>query len=187
MAAQGWMRSSKSLRYLIGVFAIWVLGLCAALPTSANPADWLLLNGRIVTLDDASSVNEALTIEAGRVSATGSSAELRKLAGAANLADALERLRTAAASANPDGWLIVAGGWTPRQLTENRRPTEAGIAGGASRHPVSIQLFYGYVLLNAAGRARLGITSEQDLPEGTKFERDGEKKPTGWIVGGGRA
>ena len=220
------MRSSKSLRYLIGVFAIWVLGVCAALPTSANPADWLLLNGRIVTLDDASSVNEAVAIEAGRVSATGSSTELRKLAGpatrivdlggrtvipglidshihavragfryasevswegAANLADALERLRTAAASASPDGWLIVAGGWTPRQLTENRRPTEAEIAGAASGHPVYIQLFYGYVLLNAAGRARLGITSEQDLPEGTKFERDGENNPTGWIVGGGRA
>jgi hypothetical protein len=196
------------------------------MPASANPADWLLVNGRIVTLDDASSVSEALAIEAGRVTATGGSAELRKLAGpdtkvidlggrtvipglidshihairagfryasevnwegATNIAEALERLRTAAANTKPDAWLIVAGGWTPRQLTENRRPTEVEIAAVASGHPVYIQLFYGYVLLNAAGRDRLGITSEQDLPEGAKFERDGENKPTGWIVGSGRA
>ena len=48
--------------------------------------------------------------------------------GATGIVDALERLRSAAARAAPGAWLIVAGGWTPRQFAESRRPTEAEIA-----------------------------------------------------------
>jgi predicted amidohydrolase YtcJ len=83
--------------------------------------------------------------------------------------------------------LIVAGGWTPRQFDENRRPTDVEIASVASGHPVYLQLFYGYVLINAEGRGRLNIKSESDLPDGAKFERNKENETTGWIVGGGPA
>ncbi|HSY57479.1 MAG TPA: amidohydrolase family protein, partial [Bradyrhizobium sp.] len=203
-----------------------MFGIGGAVPASADPADLLLVNGKIVTLDAASQVAEALAVENGRVAATGSSEELRKLAGpatkvidlggrtvipglidshihairagfryagevnwegATNLAEALERLRAAAARARPGAWLIVAGGWTPRQFTESRRPTDAEIAAVASDHPFYIQLFYGYVLINAAGRARLNIKSDEDLPDGAKFERDAAKNATGWIVGNGAA
>jgi len=203
-----------------------MFGIGGAVPASADPADLLLVNGKIVTLDAASQVAEALAVENGRVAATGSSEELRKLAGpatkvidlggrtvipglidshihairagfryagevnwegATNLAEALERLRAAAARARPGAWLIVAGGWTPRQFAESRRPTEAEIAAVAPDHPVYIQLFYGYVLINAAGRARLDIKSDEDLPDGAKFERDAVKNATGWIVGNGAA
>jgi hypothetical protein len=203
-----------------------MFGIGGAVPASADPADLLLVNGKIVTLDAASQVAEALAVENGRVAATGSSEELRKLAGpatkvidlggrtvipglidshihairagfryagevnwegATNLTEALERLRAAAARARPGAWLIVAGGWTPRQFAESRRPTEAEIAAVAPDHPVYIQLFYGYVLINAAGRARLDIKSDEDLPDGAKFERDAVKNATGWIVGNGAA
>src|ERR1700744_5277589 len=83
--------------------------------------------------------------------------------GATGIAEALERLRSSAIRAKPGAWLIVAGGWTPRQFTESRRPTEAEIAAVASDHPVYIQLFYGSVLINAIGRETLGIASEADL------------------------
>jgi predicted amidohydrolase YtcJ len=171
-------------------------------------------------------VTEALAIEADRIAATGSTDELRKLAGpsteiidlggrtvspglidshihavragfrfasevnwedAANIDEALARLKAAAGRDKPDAWLVVAGGWTPRQFTEDRRPTEAEIASVASGHPVYIQLFYGYVLINAAGRERLNIKSADDLPSGAKFERDGDNRPTGWITGPGPA
>ena len=89
--------------------------------------------------------------------------------------------------ARPDAWLIVAGGWTPRQFAENRRPTEAEIASVASGHPVYVQLFYGYVLINAEGRDRLNLKSEADLPAGAKFEREQGKRLTGWIIGTGPA
>ena len=107
--------------------------------------------------------------------------------GAASITEALARLKSASAREQPDSWLVVAGGWTPRQFTEDRRPTEAEIASASSGHPVYIQLFYGYVLINAEGRARLNITSERDLPEGATFERDSDNQPTGWIKGPGPA
>jgi predicted amidohydrolase YtcJ len=217
---------SKGLRRIPGVLVVVALGLCAPASLWASPADILLVNGRIVTLDGTSSISQALAIEADRITATGSTEEVRKLAGAttkiidlggrtvipglidshihsiragfryasevhwdgaASIAEALERLRSAALHAKPGAWLIVAGGWTPRQFTETRRPTEAEIATVASGHPVYLQLFYGYVLIDAVGREMLGIRSEADLPPATKFERDGDGKATGWIVGGGAA
>jgi len=207
------------------VFLVWIAVL-GTVPASANPADLLLINGKIITQDAASSVAEALAVEAGHISATGSSERLRKLAGpstkvidlggrtvipglidshihairagfrtatevnwegATSFGEAFERLRSAAAHAKPDAWLIVAGGWTPRQFAENRRPTDAEIAAVVSGHPAYIQLFYGYVLINAEGRDRLGLKAEADLPDGAKFERDREDHATGWIVGSGAA
>jgi predicted amidohydrolase YtcJ len=207
-------------------FVMCAFATCGTPPASANPADLLLVNGKIVTLDAASSITEALAIENGRVTATGRTEELRKQAGPAtkiidlggrtvipglidshihairagfryatevswqgttSLAEALERLRVATARAAPGAWLVVAGGWTPRQFAEDRRPTEAEIAASAASHPVYIQLFYGYVLINAAGRDQLGLKSGEDLPAGAKFERDAQDKATGWIVGNGAA
>lgn len=218
---------SKRLRRVSGVLVVaGALGLCAPASLWANPADILLINGKIVTLDETSSISQALAIEADRITATGSTEEVRKLAGAAtkiidlggrtvipglidshihsiragfryasevhwdgaaSIAEALERLRSAALHAKPGAWLIVAGGWTPRQFTEARRPTEAEIATVASGHPVYLQLFYGYVLINAVGSEMLGIRSEVDLPPTAKFERDSVGNTTGWIVGPGSA
>jgi predicted amidohydrolase YtcJ len=215
----------QSARDFFCVFLVWI-GVLGTVPASANPADLLLINGKIITQDAASSVAEALAIEAGRITATGSATELRKLAGpstkvidlggrtvipglidshihairagfryatevnwegAASFGEAFERLKSAATAAKPDAWLIVAGGWTPRQFVENRRPTDAEIAAVVSGHPVYIQLFYGYALINAEGRDRLGMKTEADLPDGAKFEHDREDHVTGWIVGNGAA
>ncbi len=220
------MRPNKSPSRLLRIVAFCAFAILGVAPASANPADLLLVNGKVVTLDAASSVSEAIAIEAGRVAATGSTEELRKLAGPAtkvidlggrtvipglinshihairagfryasevswdgvtDLAEALERLRAAAARAKPGAWLVVAGGWTPRQFAESRRPTEAEIAGAVPDRPLYIQLFYRYVLINAVGRDQLGLKSAEDLPDGAKFERDAQDKTTGWIVGAGPA
>jgi predicted amidohydrolase YtcJ len=103
--------------------------------------------------------------------------------GATTIGEAMERLRAAAVDAKPGAWLIVAGGWTARQFAESRRPTQAEITAVAGGHPVYIQLFYGSMLLNAIGRERLGLRSDEDLAPGGKFERDGEGAASGWIVG----
>jgi predicted amidohydrolase YtcJ len=219
------MLANKTSSRFFCVFMMW-MGVLGTVAASAGPPELLLVNGKIITQDAASSVSEALAVEAGRIAATGSATELRKLAGpstkvidlggrtvipglidshihairagfrtatevnwegATSFGEAFERLRSAAANATPDAWLIVAGGWTPRQFAENRRPTDAEIAAVVSGHPVYIQLFYGYVLINAEGRDRLGVKTEADLPEGAKFERDREDQATGWIVGNGAA
>jgi predicted amidohydrolase YtcJ len=208
----------------LGVAVMVALGCFAPAPLRANPVDMVLVNGRIVTLDGASSINEALAITGDRITATGSSDQMRRLAGAAttivdlggrtvipglidshihviragfryasevdwsgttSIAEAMERLRSAASRARPGAWLIVAGGWTPRQFTESRRPTDAEIAAVTSDHPVYVQLFYGSVLINAIGREMLGIKSEDDLPSPAKFERNSDGTADGWIVGPG--
>jgi predicted amidohydrolase YtcJ len=220
----GRIRPGKLPHRLLRCFIIWTA--FAIVPACAASADVLLVNGKVITLDGTSSVKEALAIEADHIAATGSSDEMRKLAGpdtkiidlggrtvipglidshihairagfryatevswegAKNIGEALDRLKSAAARAKADGWLIVAGGWTPRQFDENRRPTDEEIASVSSGHPVYIQLFYGYVLINAAGRDLLNIKSEADLPSGAKLERDKQNEATGWIVGPGPA
>ena len=55
---------------------------CAGVPLSAaQPADTILLNGKIVTLDDRSSVAQAIAIRDDRIIATGASDDVVKLAG----------------------------------------------------------------------------------------------------------
>jgi adenine deaminase len=65
------------------VALIVTLGCFAPAPLWADPADMLLLNGRIVTLDGASSIDEALAISGDHIIATGSGDQMRKLAGEA--------------------------------------------------------------------------------------------------------
>lgn len=217
---------SNYLGPFFGAVVMMAIGMGAPVPLRAEPADILLVNGRIVTLNGTSSTSEALAINGGRITATGSGDQMRKLAnaatkiidlggrtvipglidshihsiragfryvtevhwdGATNVAEALERLRSTAIRAKPGAWLIVAGGWTPRQFSENRRPTEAEITAAAPGHPVYIQLFYGSVLINAMGREMLGITSDSDLPPAARFERNGDDAATGWIFGPGSA
>ena len=221
-----WMIFGKLLQRSCGVFVMVALGIGTPAALQANPADILLVNGRIVTLDGTSSISEALAINGDRITATGSADQMRKLAdaatkiidlggrtvipglidshihavragfryagevhwdGATSIAEALGRLRSAAVHARPDAWLIVAGGWTPRQFAESRRPTEAEIAAVAGGHPVYIQLFYGSVLINALGREMLGIKSDEDLPPAARFERNGDSAANGWIVGASAA
>jgi len=61
----------------------WIAATLLALPclAAAQRADTLLLNGKIVTLDARGSVRQALAVRDGRIAATGSNEEIRKLAG----------------------------------------------------------------------------------------------------------
>jgi predicted amidohydrolase YtcJ len=56
---------------------------CLAVPAWAQTPEIVLLNGKIVTLDARSAIQEAIAIDNGRVAAVGSSADIRKLAGPA--------------------------------------------------------------------------------------------------------
>ncbi len=62
---------------------VMTLGLGTPAPLRANPADTVLVNGKIITLDGTSEIGEALAIEAGRITATGSTEAMRGLAGPA--------------------------------------------------------------------------------------------------------
>jgi predicted amidohydrolase YtcJ len=103
--------------------------------------------------------------------------------GARSLPEALGRIKAAAQRRPPGAWLIVAGGWNELQFAERRRPTQAELEAAAPNNPVYVQLGYGWAVMTDDGFAKLGITSDADLPGGGKLERDGDK-PTGAISGG---
>jgi predicted amidohydrolase YtcJ len=194
--------------------------LCAA-PALAQNADTVLLNGKIVTLEAAGTV-EALAVADGKIVATGNSDAIMRLAGPAtrridlggrtvipglidshmhairaalfyatevnwigtrSIPEAMDRIREKAKAARPGEWIIVAGGWTPPQFAEKRRPTQAELVAAAPDNPVYVQLFYSNVLLSPAGFAALNIARDEDVPPRGKLERDADGKLNGWIAG----
>lgn len=203
--------------------ARWILlfgALLCAAPAFAQGADTIFLNGKIVTLEAAGTV-EALAVRDGRIAAAGKNDEIAKLAGPStrtidlagrtvipglidshmhairaalfyatevnwigtkSIPEAMDRIRAKAKLARPGEWIIVAGGWTPPQFAEKRRPTQAELVAAAPDNPVYIQLFYSNILLNPAGFAALNIGKDEDLPGG-KLERDADGRLTGWIAG----
>src|ERR1700732_2006105 len=61
--------------------ALALVLLSLALPAWSQNADTVLLNGKILTVDNQSSTREALAIREGKIVALGTSAEMKKLAG----------------------------------------------------------------------------------------------------------
>jgi predicted amidohydrolase YtcJ len=102
--------------------------------------------------------------------------------GASSLTEALARMR-AAAQARPGAWLIVAGGWTEKQFTEGRRPTQAELQAAAPSNPVYVQLGYQWAVMTAPAWKALNITGDADLPAGARFERDSSGTITGAVTG----
>src|SRR4051812_19813948 len=70
------------MRVIFSVFALAVLMSLAVTPGTAQPADTILVNGKIVTLDQQSSVVQALAIREDKIIATGASADIAKHADA---------------------------------------------------------------------------------------------------------
>src|SRR6266567_3575071 len=73
---------SRVIRALAAAGVIAAISLAGALPIAAQPADTILLNGKVLTLDEQSSVVQALAIRDGKVIATGASADIVKHADA---------------------------------------------------------------------------------------------------------
>ena len=207
---------------ITGFSVLAVLGLALAGPGGAQTADLILLHGKILTLDERSSVREAMAVSEGRIAALGRSMDIMKLAGrktrvvdlrgrtvipglidshihairaalsysveanwigTSSLEEALGRIREAARKAKPGDWLIVAGGWTPEQFQEKRRPTQAELAAAAGEHPAYVQLFYGWALMTPAAFTALNIATDADVPPRGKLEEDANGNKTGGING----
>jgi predicted amidohydrolase YtcJ len=202
----------RSLLLLWTAAAVW-----------AQAPDTILMNGKILTVDANFTIAQALAIREGKISAVGTSVEVRRMAGPAtrvidlagrtvipglidshmhairaalsfstevnwigarSLAEALGRIRTAAAAKPAGAWLIVAGGWNVNQFAERRRPTQAELEAAAPNNPVYVQLGYGWAMLTPQAYKTLAIAAESDLPAGGRFERDPQGNATGAVTGG---
>jgi predicted amidohydrolase YtcJ len=203
--------------------AALLVALIGVAGAEAQPADTILVNGKIVRFDAGPA--QALAVRNGRIAAIGSSGEIRALAGPATrivdlggrtvipglidshihairagltyttevhwigartLAEALGRIRERAAAAPKGSWLVVAGGWTPRQFAEDRLPTQAEIAAAAPEHRVYVQLLYSRVLLSPGGFEALKIADDAGLAARVKVETDAKGAPTGWHLADAR-
>jgi predicted amidohydrolase YtcJ len=69
-------------RRILGAVALMLFASCVATGPSADErADIVLVNGKILTVDDASSVKQAIAIRGERIAAVGTDADVRRLAG----------------------------------------------------------------------------------------------------------
>jgi len=66
---------------LLRATAILACAVIFALPAWSQTADAILVNGKVVTVDNRFSVREALAVYGGRIEAVGTNADVRKLAG----------------------------------------------------------------------------------------------------------
>ena len=71
----------RRVRYLAVVFAFAVLG-TAVQPRSQTPVDTVLINGVVITVDRTDSVAQAVAITDGKITAVGTTAEIKAMAGA---------------------------------------------------------------------------------------------------------
>jgi predicted amidohydrolase YtcJ len=106
--------------------------------------------------------------------------------GARTLQEALGRIRAKAATVPQGSWLVVAGGWTPRQFAEDRLPTQSEIAAAAPEHRVYVQLLYSRVLLSPGGPEALRIADDAGLMTRIKIEDGPDGEPTGWLLADAR-
>src|SRR6266480_3674819 len=136
---------------------------CLALPTSiasAQTADTVLFNGKIVTVDKDFSIREALAIGHGQILATGTSAAMKKLAG-------------------DKAKLIDLGGRTviPGLTDGHIHGIRAALTFGTEVNWIGVTTL----------KEALGIREDSDVTPGGKLDRDGEGKPTGVIAANGNA
>lgn len=103
--------------------------------------------------------------------------------GATSIVEAMERIAAAARSAPENAWLVVAGGWTPQQFAEGRRPTQAELISAAQGHPAYVQLFYRAALLTPQALEEWGISNDDDAPPGLRLEREDDGALNGWLAG----
>jgi predicted amidohydrolase YtcJ len=90
--------------------------------------------------------------------------------GVESLQRGLQMIREQAKRTPAGHWVRVVGGWSPYQFREKRMPTVAELNDAAPDTPVYVLFAYSAGLLNRAGLAALGLTSDSKAPEGGSFE-----------------
>ncbi len=110
---------ASALKALGIVTTLTALGLTAAPQQPAAPADTILVNGHVITVDARFSIGEAIAIAAGRFTAVGTNAAIRRLAGPQTTTIDLHGQTVIPGLA--DGHLHDAGGGPGVDLSRTRR------------------------------------------------------------------
>ena len=213
------MRSSfgRAILLVLALFAT------AAGPASAQAPDTVLVNGKIVTVDDRFTIAQALAIKGERILKVGTTAEVEALRGpqtriidlagrtvipglidnhahwvraaehdelrfdgVTSRQQALKMLADRVHSAPAGEWIVVLGGWSEEQFTDEPRGFSLEeLDRIAPNNPVVLQAVYNHSYLNSVALIAAKIDAGTPDPQGGRIEKDADGKPTGLVRGAG--
>ena len=213
------MRSSfgRAILLVLALFA------AAAGPASAQAPDTVLVNGKIVTVDDRFTIAQALAIKGERILKVGTTAEVEALRGpqtrvidlagrtvipglidnhahwvraaehdelrfdgVTSRQQALKMLADRVHSVPAGEWIVVLGGWSEEQFTdESRGFSLEELDRIAPNNPVVLQAVYNHSYLNSVALIAAKIDAGTPDPQGGRIEKDAGGKPTGLVRGAG--
>lgn len=108
-----------------------------------------------------------------------------RLDGVTSRAEALDIIRKKAKDTPPGGWVLVLGGWTEDQFTDDKSGfTKAELDEVAPDNPVFAQVLFARGYANSKALEAAGITADTEDPKGGKIIRDDGGHPTGVVEGG---
>ena len=213
------------MRSSFGRAILLVLTLFAATagPAGAQAPDTVLVNGKIVTVDDRFTIAQALAIKGERILKVGTTAEVEALRGpqtrvidlagrtvipglidnhahwvraaehdelrfdgVTSRQQALKMLADRVHSAPAGEWIVVLGGWSEEQFTdESRGFSLEELDRIAPNNPVVLQAVYNHSYLNSVALIAAKIDAGTPDPQGGRIEKDADGKPTGLVRGAG--
>jgi len=103
------------------------------------------------------------------------------LEGVPSLAELLNRIRQAAATAPPGETIYTTVGWSPTEFPEKRPPNRRELDQVAPNHPVVVYQGRGLAYLNGAALKVLGITRDVNNIRGAIIAKDASGEPTGAV------
>jgi predicted amidohydrolase YtcJ len=214
-----------NMRSSFGRAILLVLALFAAAtgPARAQAPDTVLVNGKIVTVDDRFTIAQALAIKGERILKVGTTAEVEALRGpqtrvidlagrtvipglidnhahwvraaehdelrfdgVTSRQQALKMLADRVHSAPAGEWVVVLGGWSEEQFTDEPRGFSLEeLDRIAPNNPVVLQAVYNHSYLNSVALIAAKIDAGTPDPQGGRIEKDGGGKPTGLVRGAG--
>ena len=213
------------MRLSFGRAILLVLALFAAAagPASAQAPDTVLVNGKIITVDDRFTIAQALAIRRERIVEVGTTAEVEALRGpqtrvidlagrtvipglidnhahwvraaehdelrfdgVTSRQQALKMLADRVHSVPAGEWIVVLGGWSEEQFTdESRGFSLEELDRIAPNNPVVLQAVYNHSYLNSVALIAAKIDAATPDPQGGRIEKDAGGKPTGLVRGAG--
>ena len=213
------------MRLSFGRAILFVLALFAAAagPASAQAPDTVLVNGKIVTVDDRFTIAQALAIKGERILKVGTTAEVEALRGpqtrvidlagrtvipglidnhahwvraaehdelrfdgVTSRQQTLKMLADRVHSVPAGQWIVVLGGWSEEQFTdESRGFSLEELDRIAPNNPVVLQAVYNHSYLNSVALIAAKIDAGTPDPQGGRIEKDAGGKPTGLVRGAG--
>jgi predicted amidohydrolase YtcJ len=213
------------MRSSFGRAILLVLALFAAAtgPARAQAPDTVLVNGKIVTVDDRFTIAQALAIKGERILKVGTTAEVEALRGpqtrvidlagrtvipglidnhahwvraaehdelrfdgVTSRQQALKMLADRVHSAPAGEWVVVLGGWSEEQFTDEPRGFSLEeLDRIAPNNPVVLQAVYNHSYLNSVALIAAKIDAGTPDPQGGRIEKDAGGKPTGLVRGAG--